>query len=168
MKHSERASVDNFSSLIENNFDVWLTKTYNFRYHVPRSWLKPTGNLMVVFEEWGGDPNLVSLMKREMSSICADIHEWQPSLRKWHLQSSGKIDRPLRPRAHLWCDPGKKISSIKFASFGTPEGSCGNYRQGSCHAHNSYDIFKKVCASCGLFRSHSPTLTDKYNNNTQC
>ncbi|KAJ8442937.1 hypothetical protein Cgig2_022303 [Carnegiea gigantea] len=114
-------------------------------YHVPRSWLKPTGNLMVVFEEWGGDPNLISLMKREMSSICSDIHEWQPSLRKWHLQSSGKIKRPLRPRAHLWCDPGKKISSIKFASFGTPEGSCGNYRQGSCHAHNSYDIFKKNC-----------------------
>lgn len=100
---------------------------------------------MVVFEEWGGDPNLISLMKREMSSICSDIHEWQPGLRKWHLQSSGKINRPLRARAHLWCDPGKKISSIKFASFGTPEGSCGNYRQGSCHAHNSYDIFKKNC-----------------------
>ncbi|PHU11743.1 Beta-galactosidase [Capsicum chinense] len=25
-------------------------------YHVPRSWLKPSGNLLVVFEEWGGDP----------------------------------------------------------------------------------------------------------------
>ncbi|CAH8320509.1 unnamed protein product [Eruca vesicaria subsp. sativa] len=33
-------------------------------YHVPRSWLKPFGNLLVVFEEWGGDPRGISLVKR--------------------------------------------------------------------------------------------------------
>uniref|UniRef100_A0A1J3G2W1 Beta-galactosidase n=1 Tax=Noccaea caerulescens TaxID=107243 RepID=A0A1J3G2W1_NOCCA len=33
-------------------------------YHVPRSWLKPFGNLLVVFEEWGGDPSGISLVKR--------------------------------------------------------------------------------------------------------
>ncbi|XP_031261051.1 beta-galactosidase-like isoform X1 [Pistacia vera] len=33
-------------------------------YHVPRSWLKPIGNLLVVFEEWGGDANGISLVKR--------------------------------------------------------------------------------------------------------
>ncbi|XP_062147988.1 beta-galactosidase-like isoform X3 [Alnus glutinosa] len=33
-------------------------------YHVPRSWLYPKGNLMVVFEEWGGDPRGISLVKR--------------------------------------------------------------------------------------------------------
>ncbi|KAK9208773.1 hypothetical protein WN944_001133 [Citrus x changshan-huyou] len=33
-------------------------------YHVPRSWLKPTGNLLVVFEEWGGDPTGISLLRR--------------------------------------------------------------------------------------------------------
>uniref|UniRef100_A0A5B7A327 Beta-galactosidase n=2 Tax=Davidia involucrata TaxID=16924 RepID=A0A5B7A327_DAVIN len=33
-------------------------------YHVPRSWLKPTGNLLVVFEEWGGDPTGISLDRR--------------------------------------------------------------------------------------------------------
>ncbi|KAL1201285.1 Beta-galactosidase 2 [Cardamine amara subsp. amara] len=33
-------------------------------YHVPRSWLKPFGNLVVVFEEWGGDPSGISLVKR--------------------------------------------------------------------------------------------------------
>ncbi|KAI4380756.1 hypothetical protein MLD38_006909 [Melastoma candidum] len=35
-------------------------------YHVPRSWLKPTGNLLVVFEEWGGDPTGISLAKRTL------------------------------------------------------------------------------------------------------
>ncbi|XP_059633099.1 beta-galactosidase [Cornus florida] len=33
-------------------------------YHVPRSWINPTGNLLVVFEEWGGDPTGMSLVKR--------------------------------------------------------------------------------------------------------
>ncbi|KAE8674146.1 hypothetical protein F3Y22_tig00111769pilonHSYRG00476 [Hibiscus syriacus] len=31
-------------------------------YHVPHSWLNPTGNLLVVFEESGGDPNGISLL----------------------------------------------------------------------------------------------------------
>ncbi|KAL8200416.1 hypothetical protein R6Q57_011755 [Mikania cordata] len=35
-------------------------------YHVPRSWLKPTDNLLVLFEELGGDPTKVSLVKRSM------------------------------------------------------------------------------------------------------
>lgn len=122
-------------------------------YHVPRSWLKHKGNLMVVFEELGGNPNWISLMKREISSVCADINEWQPTLMNWHLQSSRKVSKPLQPKAHLWCAPGQKISSIKFASFGTPEGSCGNYREGSCHAYKSYDIFERDCigqAGCAI------------------
>ncbi|GMQ08367.1 hypothetical protein CsSME_00052118 [Camellia sinensis var. sinensis] len=114
-------------------------------YHVPRSWLYPTGNLLVVFEEWGGNPYGISLVKRQVGSVCADIFEWQPTLVNWQLQASGKVNRPLRPKAHLSCSPGQKISSIKFASFGTPEGVCGSFRQGSCHAFHSYDIFEKYC-----------------------
>ncbi|XP_010242207.1 PREDICTED: beta-galactosidase [Nelumbo nucifera] len=108
-------------------------------YHVPRSWLNPTGNLFVIFEEWGGDPTWISLNKRTVGSLCADIHEWQPS------QRSSKIGRLLRPKAHLQCSPGTKITSIKFASFGTPQGICGSFQEGSCHAHKSYDAFEKNC-----------------------
>lgn len=114
------------------------------RYHVPRSWLKPRGNLLVVFEELGGTPSGISMVKRSIYSVCADIYEWQPSLMNYILQTSGKVTTPLRPKAHLSCSPGQKISSIKFASFGTPFGGCGNYREGNCHAHNSYDAFNKV------------------------
>ncbi|KAJ0024843.1 hypothetical protein Pint_07567 [Pistacia integerrima] len=42
-------------------------------YHVPRSWLNSTGNLLVVFEEWGGDPKGITLVKRATGSVCADI-----------------------------------------------------------------------------------------------
>ncbi|XP_047337584.1 beta-galactosidase-like [Impatiens glandulifera] len=114
-------------------------------YHVPRSWLKPTGNLLVVFEEWGGNPYGISLAKREVESVCADIYEWQPTLVNWQLQSSGKVNKPLRPKAHLSCAFGQKISSIKFASYGTPQGVCGSFREGNCHAHHSYDAFQKLC-----------------------
>lgn len=116
----------------------------NFRYHVPRSWLSSRGNLLVVFEEWGGNPAGVSLVEREIESVCADIYEWQPTLMNYEMQASGKVNKPLRPKAHLWCAPGQKISSIKFASFGTPQGVCGRYSEGSCHAHRSYDAFEKV------------------------
>nr|XP_016450205.1 PREDICTED: beta-galactosidase-like [Nicotiana tabacum] len=69
------------------------------------------------------------------------------------MQASGKVDKPLRPRAHLSCAPGQKITSIKFASFGTPEGVCGSFQQGSCHARHSYDAFEKNCVgqeSCSV------------------
>lgn len=99
---------------------------------------------MVVFEELGGIPFGIFLVKRELASVCADIYEWQPTLMNWQMQHSGKVNKPLRPKAHLWCAPGQKITSIKFASFGTPEGACGSFLEGSCHAHKSYDAFERV------------------------
>ncbi|RZC49655.1 hypothetical protein C5167_018083 [Papaver somniferum] len=114
-------------------------------YHVPRSWLKPTGNLMVIFEELSGNPSGVTLDKRTVQSVCADIYEAQPSLESYLALADGKSAVPLNAKAYLWCMPGKKISSIKSASFGTPRGVCGSFREGSCHAHKSYDAFQKNC-----------------------
>ncbi|KAL5973631.1 hypothetical protein ACLOJK_030285 [Asimina triloba] len=124
---------------------VWINGESIGRYHVPRTWLNPTGNLLVLFEEWGGDPTGISLVKRTVGSVCADVSEWQPSLKKWHIKAYGSPERPQRPKAHLWCADGQKISSIKFASFGTPQGVCGSYQEGKCHAHRSYDAFEKHC-----------------------
>ncbi|CAN4086933.1 unnamed protein product [Withania somnifera] len=118
---------------------------YSTEYHVPRSWLYPTGNLLVLFEETGGEPHGISLVKREVASVCADINEWQPQLVNWQMQASGKVDKPLRPKAHLSCASGQKITSIKFASFGTPQGVCGSFHEGSCHAFHSYDAFERYC-----------------------
>ncbi|XP_047970770.1 beta-galactosidase 3-like [Salvia hispanica] len=38
-------------------------------YHVPRSWLKPTQNLLIVFEEIGGDASKISLVKRSLAYV---------------------------------------------------------------------------------------------------
>lgn len=110
----------------------------NLRYHVPRSWLNPTGNLLVVFEEWAGDPTGISMVKRSVGSVCADISEWQPSMSNWHTRDYGK------PKVRLFCGTAQNITAIKFASFGTPQGACGSFSEGSCHAHKSYDAFEKV------------------------
>lgn len=93
---------------------------------MPRSWLKPTGNLIVVFEEWGGDPTSISLVKRSVGSVCA------------------YVDDTPQASVQLSCDLGKKVTEIKFASYGTPNGMCGGYSEGACHAHKSYDPFQQV------------------------
>uniref|UniRef100_A0A2P2LAY3 Beta-galactosidase n=1 Tax=Rhizophora mucronata TaxID=61149 RepID=A0A2P2LAY3_RHIMU len=113
-------------------------------YHVPRSWLEPTQNLLVIFEELGGDPSRISLVKRSVSSVCAEVSEFHPTIKNWHIESYGRSERFHSPKVHLRCSPGQSISSIKFASFGTPLGTCGSYQQGPCHAPTSYAILEKV------------------------
>ncbi|KAF5958261.1 hypothetical protein HYC85_005486 [Camellia sinensis] len=114
-------------------------------YHVPRSWLKPTQNLLVLFEELGGDPTKISLVKRSVTTVCADIPEYHPMIKNWHIESYGKTQEFHKPKVHLHCGPGQFISSIKFASFGTPLGTCGSFQQGTCHASTSYSILEKKC-----------------------
>ncbi|XP_072989067.1 beta-galactosidase 5-like [Typha latifolia] len=114
-------------------------------YHVPRSWLQPTRNLLVVFEELGGDASKISLVKRSVSSVCADVSEWHPNIKNWQIESYGQPEEHRRPKVHLRCAPGQSISAIKFASFGTPSGTCGSFQQGSCHAPNSQTILEKKC-----------------------
>ncbi|XP_023543829.1 beta-galactosidase 3-like [Cucurbita pepo subsp. pepo] len=114
-------------------------------YHVPRAWLKPKDNLLVVFEELGGNPTGISLVKRSVTSVCADVSEFHPTLKNWHIETYGKSEDLHRPKVHLRCSTGYSITSIKFASFGTPLGTCGSYQQGTCHAPMSYDILEKRC-----------------------
>ncbi|XAR73820.1 Beta-galactosidase [Bertholletia excelsa] len=114
-------------------------------YHVPRSWLKPTQNLLVMFEELGEDPTRVSLVKRSVTSVCADVAEYHPMIEHWQLENYGKAEEFHVPKVHLHCGLGQSISSIKFASFGTPLGTCGSFQQGTCHALTSYSILEKKC-----------------------
>ncbi|XP_062097106.1 beta-galactosidase 3-like [Humulus lupulus] len=132
-------------------------------YHVPRSWLKPTGNLMVVFEELGGDASKISIVKRSLTSICADAFENHPSIENYRIESEGGSSMDHAAKIRLKCEPGKTISSIKFASFGTPFGSCGNFQQGKCHSPNSLDILEKACkgrGDCAVAISSSNFGTD--------
>jgi glucuronoarabinoxylan endo-1,4-beta-xylanase len=47
--------------------------------------------------------------------------------------------------ATLACPAGQSISSIGFASYGTPTGACGSYATSACNASNSMSIVSNAC-----------------------
>lgn len=115
-------------------------------YHVPRSWLQPSGNVLVLFEEIGGNPSGVSLVKRSVDSVCAHVSEsHSQSINFWRLESTDQVQKLHTPKVHLQCSKGQQISAIKFASFGTPQGGCGSFQQGNCHSPNSVATVQKRC-----------------------
>src|SRR5579862_3153589 len=63
----------------------------------------------------------------------------------------------------LACPAGETITSITFASFGTPKGTCGGYTLGSCNSTNSKSIVSTAClgkASCSV-----PSTTTEFGGN---
>lgn len=112
-------------------------------YHVPRSWFKPSGNVLVIFEEKGGDPTKINFSRRKISGVCALVAEDYPSVESW--PENGKEHNKTKTSAYLKCPENTSISTIKFASFGTPTGTCGSYSKGDCHDPNSTSAVEKVC-----------------------
>jgi hypothetical protein len=120
-----------------------MVQTIICRYHVPKSWLQPTRNLLVVFEELGGDSSKISLAKRSVSSVCADVSEFHPDIKNWQIENAGEPAPEFhKAKVHLRCAVGQSISAIKFASFGTPLGTCGNFQQGECHSTKSHAVLE--------------------------
>ncbi|KAJ9166686.1 hypothetical protein P3X46_021396 [Hevea brasiliensis] len=109
------------------------------RYHIPRSFLRPTGNLLVLLEEEKGYPPRITLDTISIRNICGHVSESHSSA------------------VQLICPPKRNISRILFASFGTPVGSCGSYAIGNCHSSTSRAIVEKVCIGkrkCSIFQSN--------------
>ncbi|KAL4013236.1 hypothetical protein IC575_025398 [Cucumis melo] len=115
-------------------------------YHVPRSWLMPTKNLIVVFEEVGGNPSRISLVKRSVTSICTEASQYRPVIKNVHMhQNYAELNEQNVLKINLHCAAGQFISAIKFASFGTPTGACGSHEQGTCHSPKSDSVLQKLC-----------------------
>ena len=107
-----------------------------YRYHVPRSWIKPSGNTLVLLEEMGGDPTKISFAtKHTGSNLCLKVSESHPApVDTW--TSDSKFSNRTSPAVlSLKCPVSTQvISSIRFASFGTPTGSCGSFSHGRCNS----------------------------------
>jgi Galactose binding lectin domain len=53
----------------------------------------------------------------------------------------------------LTCPPGRTILSIAFASYGTPNGTCGGFATSSCNATTSVSVVSAACVgqnSCSV------------------
>ncbi|CAL5200286.1 unnamed protein product [Lathyrus oleraceus] len=114
-------------------------------YHVPRSWLKPNGNILVLFEEKGGDPTQISFATKQLQSLCAHVSQSHPpQIDLWN--SDKESERKIGPALLLECpDHNHVISSIKFASYGTPLGTCGSFYHGRCSSNKALSIVEKAC-----------------------
>ena len=101
------------------------------RYHVPRSWVYPGENLLVLHEELGGDPSKITVLTPTGHVICSIVSQDDlPPVDYWKPNFGFTSQKP---QVRLTCETGWRISSINFASFGTPEGNCGAFLPGNCH-----------------------------------
>jgi len=99
-------------------------------YHVPKAWLKEKDNLVILFEELGGDFTNVKLIERTGGTLCAKGQEIYPA---------------ENAQIYLRCPTNTYVQSVDFASFGTPQGTCGAFKKGSCDASTSQAIVEKYC-----------------------
>ncbi|XP_010269108.1 PREDICTED: beta-galactosidase 16-like [Nelumbo nucifera] len=113
-------------------------------YHVPRSFIKPSGNLLVLLEEFGGDPLHITLDTVTISKVCGHVSESHlPPVASW---GGGQHKTHHKRRSvQIECPHGRIISKILFASFGNPSGDCKSYAIGSCHSSNSKAVVEKAC-----------------------
>ncbi|KAG0477576.1 hypothetical protein HPP92_012295 [Vanilla planifolia] len=125
-----------------------------YLYHVPRSFVQSGSNKIVLFEEMGGDPSLISLVTKQVRSICGHIGETHPAPVVDSQLSSTMPMMGSNPVLNLECQyPNQVISSVKFASFGTPTGECGSFSHGGCSSSAALDIVKQECLgskSCSI------------------
>lgn len=117
---------------------------FQSRYHVPRSFLKPTGNLLVIFEEETGNPVGITLDVVSITKTCGQVSESHyPLVASW-MGEKNQSASSRRPKVRLSCPTNKNISSILFASFGTPSGDCQSYATGTCHSPSSRAVAEQV------------------------
>ncbi|KAK3038359.1 hypothetical protein RJ639_031455 [Escallonia herrerae] len=123
---------------------AWVNGHHIGRYHIPRSWLYTSSNLLVICEETGGNPFKISIKSLSTRAICAQVSETHyPPLPMWmhsDLINRRMVVNNMTPEMHLRCEDGHTISSIEFASYGTPQGSCQMFSRGNCHAPNSLSV----------------------------
>ncbi|GAV71938.1 Glyco_hydro_35 domain-containing protein/Gal_Lectin domain-containing protein/BetaGal_dom4_5 domain-containing protein, partial [Cephalotus follicularis] len=130
-------------------------------YHVPRSFLKSTKNLLVVLEEEIGNPLGITIDTVSITKACVQVSNLHPPPVSSWMAQNGKGEKykyqGKEPKVELHCPSGRNISRVIFASFGNPVGDCGSYAIGSCHSSNSEAIVEKACVgkkSCSIAYSN--------------
>eukprot|EP00850_Spirogloea_muscicola_P009780 SM000055S18314 [mRNA] locus=s55:738807:745644:- [translate_table: standard] len=105
-------------------------------YHVPREWLRPEDNLLVLFEEMGGDPSLVSLVERTPKTICASLRlgPFATKANRNHNLSVSMVAGNEEEELELSCAPGQEIGALDFVGYADPAAVCGRLDKGDCYA----------------------------------
>ncbi|OEL28695.1 Beta-galactosidase 12 [Dichanthelium oligosanthes] len=129
-------------------------------YHIPRPFLKSKGNRLVVFEEELGKPDGILVQTVTRDDICVLLSEHNPAqIKTWDTDGDKikLIAEDHSTRGTLSCPSEKTIQEVVFASFGNPEGMCGNFTVGTCHTPDAQQVVEKECLgkpSCVLPVEH--------------
>lgn len=95
----------------------------------------------------GGDPTQISFTTKQTgNSLCLTVSQSHPlPVDTWTSDSKISNRNRTRPVLSLKCPVATQvISSIKFASFGTPKGTCGSFSNGQCNSSRSLSVVQKV------------------------
>ncbi|XAR72703.1 Beta-galactosidase [Bertholletia excelsa] len=125
-----------------------LGKPTQSEYHIPRAFLKPGKNLLVVFEETGGNPDGIEILLVNRDTICSFISDiYPPRVDSWEREGE-KIKTTVPDAvtgATLTCPEGRVIKTVDFASYGDPFGSCGAFAVGKCNDPNAKEVVERQC-----------------------
>ncbi|CAA2991953.1 beta-galactosidase 13-like [Olea europaea subsp. europaea] len=125
-----------------------LGKPTQSEYHIPRAFLKPKNNLLVIFEETGGKPEKIEIQTVNRNIICSVITEYHPPLVKsWERKDNifRAIVDPVKTGSHLSCPDNKVMNAIEFASFGDADGACGYFYHGKCNSPKALQVVEQYC-----------------------
>ncbi|KAK4477230.1 hypothetical protein RD792_016444 [Penstemon davidsonii] len=124
-----------------------LSKPTQEEYHVPRAFLKPKDNLLVVFEETGGNPEKIEILTVNRDTICSVITEFHPpDIMTWERkddQFRAVVD-PVKA-AYLTCPDVKVVEKVEFVSFGEADGACGAFVPGKCDSTKAHKVVEQEC-----------------------
>ncbi|XP_020215011.2 beta-galactosidase 13 [Cajanus cajan] len=125
-----------------------LGKPTQSEYHIPRTYLNPKDNLLVIFEEEVADPGKITIQTVDRNTVCSIITENHPANVKSWATKKGKfqpVSDNLMPTAELRCPHLRTIKTVEFISFGDPAGFCGAFEMGKCDAPGARQIVEKTC-----------------------
>lgn len=118
-------------------------------YHIPHSVLKCDGqNILVLFDEFGGDPSNVSIQTVPAGEVCANAPEDTTLVLSCEDQILQKLSSDMYQDG-VFVAAGKIFTEVSFASFGNANGTCGTvpqpFQKGTCDSPNTLAAVKEAC-----------------------
>lgn len=119
-------------------------------YHIPRAYMKPKDNLIVILEEEPGtNITEVDIVLVDRDVICSHISTHHPpSINSW-VKKGGVLSfapgQDTRVGADLTCPDNKVVGMVEFADFGDPWGACGAFFPGNCTSPAVKEMVEKEC-----------------------
>ncbi|KAJ1411692.1 Glycoside hydrolase, family 35 [Sesbania bispinosa] len=117
-------------------------------YHIPRAYLNPEDNLLVILEEEKANPGKIEILNVDRDTVCSFVSEnYPPNVNSWVAKGGQFLANGNTPKteASVKCGFGKKIVAVEFASFGNPSGYCGKFVMGNCDAAATKKIVEQQC-----------------------